>query len=603
MAADGIIAELAIALGYEVDESGLDDAEKKARESAKKIQEAWSGVADKIASKLQGALVAITGAGAGITKLVTDATEAAERVAKLAARSETATREFQRLTFAFERSADLGADALADSLKSLDKALVEAGKGAGPAAESLRTLGLSASALVDLPTEAKLGAIADAMAALESPTTRTKVAMDLFGGSGDKIVPLLAEGSAGLRAYGDEAERLGVVLSDEAIAESERFNDTIDATKDRLLAAGKAIAIDLAPKVRQAIIDWESWGRVLVGLAGAIGALKLVQLPGQIGLAAGSMATLALRTAGATTAALALGVALGTALDTALGLSDAIAGVNQTKSRRVGNVALAEFTDDERAELATLQKRRETAERNSNFAGAADIRNAAQRQIDEINARARKRAEGRQALEGSRSRVTDTARRLVADRNISAAAKANERAQKRAQEIAAKKGGAKKEFTEDIGAGIFEADELFGDELRRLAERNGVGEAGVDAALQAAAGSLGEGAAQEVARQAALSRLGGLAGKDFTTKSKDPLLSAIFGDDVPDVELSSLAAGAEPQVLISTINNHFNFDNDFQISGAGEPRAVGDAVVLAQRDRFEGQIQQATRTVKVTFVR
>ena len=108
-----------------------------------------------------------------------------------------------------------------------------------------------------------------------------------------------------------------------------------------------------------------------------------------------------------------------------------------------------------------------------------------------------------------------------------------------------------------------------------------------------------------MARNAALGRLGSSAGVDLTVKKQtDPLLSQIFGDEnVPDVQLSSIARGAEPQVLISNITNNFDFKIDQVIDGAGDPAMVGDLSGRAIRDFFQGSISAATRTAKVNFAR
>lgn len=149
------------------------------------------------------------------------------------------------------------------------------------------------------------------------------------------------------------------------------------------------------------------------------------------------------------------------------------------------------------------------------------------------------------------------------------------------------------------------ADDAFGAEIRRLAEREGLGDVAVRSSLEAGASSLKQGSTQGVARAAALGRLGSLAGKDFTPRDggKDPLLSVLLGNDVPDIELSSIARGATPQVLISNIWNTFSFDMDTQIYESGDGRATGENVASMVRSFFQDSIAAATKTAKVKFQR
>lgn len=603
------IAEFIAAINFKADTRELSEIEKKAKEAAEKSAKAW----EKFGSVVKTVGVGALGAAGGLLAFVERSADSAAQIDIMAKRAGIGARELQRLQFAATK-AGAGSAELADAFKTLDRQIVEARKGAGPAAEAFRALGLSATSLVDMNAEQRFAVLADSLAKLEDPTLRGKIALDLFGGSGDKLLPMLADGSAGLARVGDEAERLGLVLSNDAVAGAAKFDKELKGAKAELGAFARDIGLSLIPAVRSMIRDFDSWAVAAGGLAVGIAAIKLTQLPGQLGLAASSMSTLALRTGGAVTAALALGVALGTALDNALGLSDAIAGVDQDVGSR-GAVLFGALTPAERAELAKAESQRDLHnEQLESFAvrtgpGGHIIRQAAeaeQAKIDSIHARAKGRAEATAKNVANVARDRTTVGRFVGEGLLAEGQRGVDKATELNKAAAKKKtGGKKKEFVEDISAGQFEADELFGDDLRRLAERNGVGEIAVDAAIKAAAESLAGGSTELVAKDAALSTLGQRAGKDFgRSKSKDPLLSQIFGDnDVPDIELSAIARGAEPQVLISNITNTFNFDIDQMIDGTGDPGAVADRAAQAFRDFSRDSISAATKTAKVAFAR
>jgi len=95
----------------------------------------------------------------------------------------------------------------------------------------------------------KIGAIADKMAAMTDPAKKTAFAIKMFGKSGTALIPMLSGGSAGLAAFREEAERLGVVMSDEDAAAADQLGDAMDRTKTTLKGVAMQIGAALAPAV------------------------------------------------------------------------------------------------------------------------------------------------------------------------------------------------------------------------------------------------------------------------------------------------------------------------------------------------------------------
>ncbi|WP_417585142.1 hypothetical protein [Pelagibacterium sp.] len=75
--------------------------------------------------------------------------------------------------------------------------------------------------------EGILGDVAERFAAMPDGAQKTALAVEMFGRSGAKLIPMLNAGREGLRDMGDEAERLGLVFSENTARSSERFNDNI----------------------------------------------------------------------------------------------------------------------------------------------------------------------------------------------------------------------------------------------------------------------------------------------------------------------------------------------------------------------------------------
>src|SRR5690606_11575680 len=75
--------------------------------------------------------------------------------------------------------------------------------------------------------EGILGDVAEKFAAMPDGATKTALAIEMFGRSGANLIPMLNAGREGLAAMGDEAERLGLVFSENTARSAERFNDNL----------------------------------------------------------------------------------------------------------------------------------------------------------------------------------------------------------------------------------------------------------------------------------------------------------------------------------------------------------------------------------------
>jgi len=72
--------------------------------------------------------------------------------------------------------------------------------------------------------ERTLEGVAERFRTMPDGVEKTSLAMELFGKSGKDMLPFLNQGKDGLKALGDEAERLGLVFDDKALAAAKRFS-------------------------------------------------------------------------------------------------------------------------------------------------------------------------------------------------------------------------------------------------------------------------------------------------------------------------------------------------------------------------------------------
>lgn len=104
-----------------------------------------------------------------------------------------------------------------------------------------------------------------ALSQIPNEVERDQRAYEIFGRSADELAGIIDDGGAALREYGDEAKRMGLIMSGETLDALNKTNDAVDKSKAQLKAAwlqlGATIATGLAPVVQKLT----GWVEKLVG--------------------------------------------------------------------------------------------------------------------------------------------------------------------------------------------------------------------------------------------------------------------------------------------------------------------------------------------------
>ena len=72
--------------------------------------------------------------------------------------------------------------------------------------------------LKNLSPEQQFQTLANALAGVENASEKAALAQKVFGKAGTELLPLFAEGEAGMAALREQAQSLGIVMSTEAAA-------------------------------------------------------------------------------------------------------------------------------------------------------------------------------------------------------------------------------------------------------------------------------------------------------------------------------------------------------------------------------------------------
>ena len=167
---------------------------------------------------------AIAAAAAAGIAMVRSGLATVDAQAKLAQSLGTTVASIQVL----ERAGELAGVAMSgieQATKDLTRRLSQAASGAGPAAEALGRLGLSASELLALPLDERVGRINQAIADFVPAAERAAVAGQLFGEEGSIAMARLD--TATLRQATQDVRDFGVVVSEADADRIERANAAI----------------------------------------------------------------------------------------------------------------------------------------------------------------------------------------------------------------------------------------------------------------------------------------------------------------------------------------------------------------------------------------
>lgn len=255
-----IVREILTKVGFKVDNRPLKEYDQ-ATESAKRRTEAFRkglNVAVTAAAALGTAAIA---AATGVYKLVESVAQVGDQAAKDAKKLGLTAEAVQELNHAANLAGtDFGT--MKVGLQALSRGLNDAAeKGTGPAAEAFEQLGISLSdpAIKSKNLEQILALVSDRMAELPDDADKTALSMKLFSRSGAELIPLLNEGSIGIAQMRQEARDLGIVMSNEAAASSEAFNDDVLRLKSSIKGIAVGIGVELMPHVHAFIDGAREW--------------------------------------------------------------------------------------------------------------------------------------------------------------------------------------------------------------------------------------------------------------------------------------------------------------------------------------------------------
>jgi len=184
---------------------------------------------------LRTALVGLLGAG-GMGLLVSQSLKATDALAKTSARIGTTTDQLSKLQFAGSL-AGVETNTLNMAMQRFVRRTAEATQGTGEAVRAFQQLKIDAKDLQEVPLAERMKVLAQAFGELETEEQKLAVAFKLFDSEGTAVINMLRQSGDEMEAVFQEAQKLGIVMSQDAAKGVEDANDAFT----RLRAIGQGL--------------------------------------------------------------------------------------------------------------------------------------------------------------------------------------------------------------------------------------------------------------------------------------------------------------------------------------------------------------------------
>lgn len=234
-----IFRELLTKWGFEFEHDKLDKAEKEL---------------EKIRSRLE--FIAAAEVIKGVVELTERFAHFAEELHVAATSAGITVEAFQKLAFAAGQSA-VSQEEMEQSMTRLTRNLYEARKGGAEAQKVFADAGFNQDQITRFKTGSDVMlALADKFKGIQDPIKKQALAMELMGRGSVHMVGFLSQGSGAIKGLGDEASKLGIVLSGRQVEALVDVEHAMARLMGVIKGTAAAIASYFAPSIETAIDDF-----------------------------------------------------------------------------------------------------------------------------------------------------------------------------------------------------------------------------------------------------------------------------------------------------------------------------------------------------------
>ena len=188
---------------------------------------------------------AVVGAGVGFSALVNKTAQAGDRIDKMSQQLGLSRQGFQELDYILGQNG-LSIDRLSTGMRSLTGNMDGVRKGTQGSIDLFNRLGLDSS-VAALSQEEAFKKVVSAFQGMEEGAEKSYLAQQIFGASGQQLLPMLNDQEGSIESLIENYDKLGGAMSDEAIDNSVKLTDTLNDLKIGIKGAFQSLAAPALP--------------------------------------------------------------------------------------------------------------------------------------------------------------------------------------------------------------------------------------------------------------------------------------------------------------------------------------------------------------------
>jgi len=240
-------------------DDALNNTGKAAKDSGEKAKKGSKGFTTLKAVIAHLTADAIKAAGRGLKALgkasvnaVKDAAEAGDEIDKMSQKLGLSRKGYQEWDYVLAQ-AGVDINSLQTGMKTMTNKIDAAKKGTSSAVDTFSKLGISMKDLEGMSREDAFSSIVKQLQGMEDSTERAALANQLFGRSGQNLIPLFNSSAEATQKLKDEANNLGAVMGDDAVNAGVKFQDQIAGLKATFDAVKNGVMSTLLPSLTTAL--------------------------------------------------------------------------------------------------------------------------------------------------------------------------------------------------------------------------------------------------------------------------------------------------------------------------------------------------------------
>lgn len=213
-----------------------------------------SGFAGKIGKGLAVSTAAVGAFGAAasvaVGKAAKQTADMGDQIDKMSQKVGFSTDAYQKWNYVMELSGtDMSSCVV--GLKTLTNKFDDAKNGSASAVEAFQRIGLSLEDIGDMSREELFSNVISNLQGMGDTAERAALANDLFGRSGQDLIPLLNQSADATEELMQKAEDYGMIMGEDAVKNSAAFNDALLTLQNTFSGLKNRVVGDLLPTLTQ----------------------------------------------------------------------------------------------------------------------------------------------------------------------------------------------------------------------------------------------------------------------------------------------------------------------------------------------------------------